>query len=1040
MQNLQKNTHYINSGNSFSQSYLIGNNFKKEKKLIIFDNDEKLLNFSKIYSFLIKDEDIFELKDEFSYMSFLNAKSGTFLVNYDLFYSEFPSEYEISKNSLCLKKGENSKIEEVIKKLVDFSYKYSDFLVEGSYKKDGDILSIKPFSSKNFYKISFFGDEVEEILEVDENFKIIGGENELIFFNANKSSDFLSQKRKENINADFLKNINCLTFVIELDFVDDFKIFIENLKNKIVFKSIEDGGETDLGIFTPKIDSLEELKDFLGRKNSEARSKNVIPIPLSGKESIVASILDPSTIARDDKEMIARDDKNEKQQIINIYTKNHKTLSNFIEYNSFVRINLFDTNLKLESFCLENEYFICDDILGEIFVKKRVRRSVSSNIDLLLQIKPGDYITHINHGVGIFNQIILKEISSIKREYVELEYSEHDKLFVPISELHRLSKYIGQENPKLTRLNTNEWSRILKKADEEVEKIAQELLEIYAKRKIIKGFPFLPFSSQEKEFTQAFKYDHTADQQSSIFEILDDMNKEDPMDRLLVGDVGFGKTEVAMNAIYRAFLNKKQTCFISPLVVLAYEHFETLQDRLGSFGVKVEILTRFSTSREENLVLSKLQNGEIDCVIGTHKLLGESIIFKNLGLLIIDEEHRFGVKDKEKINAMKSNLDILSISATPIPRSLNFALNGIKQISIISTPPPSKKPIKTFLKEFSWETIKDAVLSEIERGGQIIFINNRISFLEIIKKNLAQIIGDKAKIVITHGQMDGTELEDRIIDFKKGKFNILISTTVVENGVNFLNANTVIINDAQNFGISSLHQLRGRVGRKDVEGHCFLLYDKDKTNEEGKKRLSVIVNNSYLGAGFELALRDLEIRGAGDILGVRQSGKAQEVGITIFLKLLEEKINELKTGEKKKETEIRIELDISYYIENDFFGSEEDKIHFFRNLENIENEEDLDYAYRTFVESNDLVPEELENLFLVLKSKLSLKHYKVASVRKVLKNYFIEFDKNEMKLELLKEFLRIFDKKKDFVIITPFKISVETQLFKNDKEFLKIFV
>lgn len=992
---LENNQKYIDNGNIFSQSLLINSASKESKKLVVFDNPEKVNIFLKIYRKIFHETEVFELYDNISYMKFLSSSSGTFVCDYNFFYQDLPGEYEINKNTLNIKRLSSYNMQDIVGKLVDFGYKYSEYLsVPGTYKKEWDIISIKTYLSNNFYKISFFWDEVEEMLEIDENYKVLWDHQEINIFN---SLTLLEKPKTRILNKKFLNSIDCQTYLVELDLVDDYKNILLNLKNKINFKLIEDWDEISLWICEPKIESLDEFKELL-----ESTRK-------------------------------------EKIYNIKIYTKNYKTLSNFLEFNSYFWVDLFEVDFKLDSFIIWNTYYICDDLLWEIFVKQRVKRSVSNNLDLLLQIKSGDYVTHINHWVGIFKEIVVKEFMWVKREYLELEYSGDDKLFIPISELHRLSKYIWNDDPKLTRLNTNEWSKTLKKADDEAAKIAEELLEIYARRKMIKWFSFRRFREQEEEFRNAFKYKHTPDQALAISDILSDMTGEDPMDRLLAWDVWFWKTEVSMNAIYRAFLNKKQTCFISPLVVLAYEHFETIRDRMWAFWVRVEVLTRFTSSREEWAILTKLRNWEIDCIIWTHRLLGHDIQFKDLWLIIVDEEHKFWVKDKEKLNEFKSNLDILSLSATPIPRSLNFALNWLKKISIISTPPPSKKTTKTFLKEFAWETIKEAIEKELVRWGQVIFINNKISFLDNIKKNIEQIIWENAKVIITHGQMDWMELEDRIFDFKRWKYNILLSTTVVENGVNFLNANTILINDAQNFWISSLHQLRWRVGRKDVEWHCYLLYDWAKVGEDWKKRLSVVVNNSHLGAWFELALRDLEIRWAGDILWIRQSGKVNEVWVTIFIKLLERKIKELQKEVVEQKIDTKIELDLSFFIDNSFFWSEEDKIYFFRNIENIETIEDLDFTYKAFTENLDYIPEEFNNLFLILKTKISLQKYNIASIKKVMKNYIIEFSQIWYDVNLVREFLN-FDKKRSFTLVTPFKISVPVAEYKGDREFLNWFI
>ena len=518
--------------------------------------------------------------------------------------------------------------------------------------------------------MGFFGNEIDSIYQFDSHTGELRTKLEKAIFSPKLSQEFFIPRGK-NAWTDFFSNV--LFFFVALDFYEKKNILRKELGSVIELSEVGHVGQS-LGIEDVDIQNLEELKSLLQDKN---------------------------------------------QQIF-VYTKNRKTLEHFCEYNDCKLPEIHETgNIGAESFAYmkgkTRQVYLTDDVLGNIFVKRRYRRTLAKNLDLLLQIKPGDFVVHIDHGIGIFRQMLVKDLSGVKREYVEIEYRENDKLFVPVSELHRLSKYIGDENPKLTRLDTTEWSKVMKNAEADAEKVAQELLEIYANRSLAKGYSFLPFPKEERTFRGAFQYVHTPDQEQAIEEILHDMAAIEPMDRLLSGDVGFGKTEVAMNAIYRAFLNRKQAALISPLVILAIEHFESLSKRLEPFGVNVAVLSRVSTTKEEKIVLQGLRDGTIHCVVGTHRLLSPDIEFQNLGLLVVDEEHRFGVMDKEKLTAMKANLDILSLSATPIPRSLNLALNGVRKISVLTTPPPLKKAIKTTAIKYDISLIKEAIEFEFDR-------------------------------------------------------------------------------------------------------------------------------------------------------------------------------------------------------------------------------------------------------------------------------------------------------------------------------------
>ncbi|MBF0914110.1 DEAD/DEAH box helicase, partial [Candidatus Gracilibacteria bacterium] len=516
-----------------------------------------------------------------------------------------------------------------------------------------------------------------------------------------------------------------------------------------------------------------------------------------------------------------------------IFSKNLKTVNNFLELNNLEQIQTFNCSLNnLKGFKTDKIYVICDDIISKIFIRRRVKKTFSENLDLLMQIKPGDFIVHIDHGVGIFSEITTKEIPDgngkmLKKEYITIEYKNNDKLFVPIMEISRVSKYVGSENPKLTSLSTKDWEKKLAKVGEDVEKIASELLEIYAKRNLQKGFAFQSKPDEENEFFKSFEYVYTEDQHLAIEDIFSDMEKEIPMDRLLCGDVGFGKTEVAFAAIFKCLINEKQAALISPLVVLAYEHFEKAKQRFEKFPFNIEVITRFEKPVVIKSILQKLKEGKIDLIIGTHRILSEDVEFKNLGLLVIDEEHKFGVKDKEKIKKLKGNVDILSMSATPIPRSLNMALNGLRQVSMLTTPPVGKQEIQTIISDFNDGLIFDACKREFDRGGQVFFIHNRVETILTLQSYLEKILPGK-KILVTHGQLKGDTLEKRIIEFKRKQYDILLSTTVIENGIDFSNVNTIFINDSINFGISQIHQLRGRVGRGQNKGYCYLLFNKDK--------------------------------------------------------------------------------------------------------------------------------------------------------------------------------------------------------------------
>jgi transcription-repair coupling factor (superfamily II helicase) len=726
---------------------------------------------------------------------------------------------------------------------------------------------------------------------------------------------------------------------------------------------------------------------------------------------------------------------------------------------------------------------------------------------------------------GTEREVEKTSFSGITREYLELHYAEWDKLFVPLTEIYRVSKYLWNESVELTRLSGKEWEKTIAKTEEEIEAIAMDILETSAKRSLAKGRSFGKFEHEEKAFQEAFAYEYTKDQMTTIEEIFHDMESEIPMDRLVSGDVGFGKTEVAMNAIYKAVLSGTQVAVISPLLVLADEHYETFIERFSPFWVRVGVMTRMNSDAEVRYTLDGLKNGTIDVVVGTHRLLSDDIVYKKLGLLVIDEEHRFGVSQKEKFKKIKAWVDILSLSATPIPRSLNLALSGLKKISILATPPRKKKPIETIVSRWNTKIIQKSIETELERGWQIIIIHNRIRWMESIKQELeviTQTFHKKPEIVVTHGQMPGEQIEDHIHAFKKREYDILLSTSIIENGVNFLSANTIIILDPEDFGLASLHQLRGRVGRKDGAGYCYLMYRKAELSSDEKERLVTIANNTHLWAGFEIAMRDMEIRGAGDVLGIKQSGKSKDVWLTLYFRMLEEKVSELKE-EKKKRVLPKIELEIPYSIPDTFFQSELDKLNFYREVENIESIEELEEVEEEFMKSDlhslvgwkwkvtctplwgesekidenskmgvrgegtvwaemkksesmskanservwlpletfgtfgykstenitwkvhkksteeriwKMEENTLQNLFTLLRTRLTLAEYSVTKLSKVGMNYVFDF-RDDTEVRIIRNFLERFDTKKDMVLLSAKKIRVETRYWKSGEEFLE---
>jgi transcription-repair coupling factor len=981
----EKKLSYLHTGNYFSRSLIIQEN-KDLFPLLVVESEQSATIYKKIFEAL--EVPVYALETEDDYIDcFLNQKTS-YIISLHTF-KNFRLYVLEKKISLCFQKWVSLDIQKAIEILTTYGYNYSEFGTKWSYKKQGDILYIRSFSGTREYSISFWWDTIESIEEKVVRNSLISKtfQREKIFVGSNKllipeGDDFF-----ENV-----KQTNRFTILDNIELFERYETVIETLENFVCFELLPNRilDKVDLKIESISCESIEDFKNLLSKK----------------KTTIV-------------------------------YTKNKKLIDNFTEYNDLQNIQVHESKSGVfKSFSSPKLTVICDDVIQKVFVKKRVQRSFGHDMDLLLKIKTGDYVVHIDHGIGLYQWIIEKTLWNTTKEYLEIVYKDQDKLFVPITEVERVSKYVWLENPELTNLNGKEWTRSLEKVDKEVSRIAEELIDIYAKRQIETGHSFIRYDKELQNFQDAFPYTYTTSQTQSIEEILTDMSKEKSMDRILIGDVWFWKTEIAFNAIYNCILNKKQALFLSPLVVLAYEHFEKARDRFSQFWVKFDVLTRLESQKHTSAVMKKLASWELDFVIGTHKVLSEKMQYKNLGLIVIDEEHKFWVEDKEKIKQIKTNIDCLSMSATPIPRSLNLALSGIRDISLLKEPPQWRKDIVTTVAKFDEHIILEAGKREFERGGQIFFIHNRVENIHTIEQKLQGIFPDK-KIVITHGRLPGDELEDRIIDFKEKKYDILISTTVIENGIDFSNVNTIFINECQSFGLSQIHQLRGRVGRSDKEGYCYLLYRKEIMTDETVQRLKTIVKYSYLGAGFEIAIKDLEIRWWGDILWIRQSGQATEVGINLYIELLEKKVEELKQSEdyvKKKYESVRIDLDISAFIPDEYFNTESDKLNFYKELEFIKEKDDLKSIIDNFQEINPEFPIETKSLFDILELKIEASAFGVTHIKRVWINYQLEFRSN-ITVPELKNFLEL-DKEVLFHIVSLDKIRTSKSHFRDDRAFL----
>lgn len=631
-------------------------------------------------------------------------------------------------------------------------------------------------------------------------------------------------------------------------------------------------------------------------------------------------------------------------------------------------------------------------------LRKGYTRDQAVTLKILKELQPGDFVTHIDYGVGKFSGLETLEVNGVRQESVRIFYKNNDILYVSVNSLHKITRYIGKEGepPALSKLGSDTWKQLKLRTKKKVKDIAAELIKLYARRMASPGFAFSPDGYQQSELEASFMYEDTPDQSKATQDVKEDMEKPHPMDRLICGDVGFGKTEVAVRAAFKAINDGKQVAILVPTTILALQHYQTFSKRLEGFGVDIEYLNRFKNSKEKKEIYESIRSGKTDLIIGTHALLNKEIDFKDLGLLIIDEEQKFGVSAKEKIRGIKSNVDTLTLTATPIPRTLQFSLMAARDLSMMRTPPPNMQPIQTELRLFDERLIVDAIRFELARGGQVFFVHDRIKNLDEIAAMLENLIPD-AKVISAHGQLDSKLLENRLLDFINGEIDVLVSTNIIETGLDISNANTMIINNAHHYGLSDLHQLRGRVGRSNRKAYCYLLAPPMSTlNNEARKRLKTIVEFSDLGSGFEIAMRDLDHRGAGNLLGAEQSGFIAEIGYDTFQKILEEAIFELKeedfqdvfnSSQKEQIIEAKdviIETDTEMLIPAEFISSSAERLAMYNEMDQISSEPELQVFLLKLTDRFGSIPPALEELTDGLRLRWELR--RLGFERLVLKN------------------------------------------------------
>lgn len=913
---------------------------------------------------------------------------------------KFPSNTFFENNSFKLKVGESIDQKNLLSRLIKLGYKRSTMVSDiGEFSIRGDIADIYSLE-ENPVRVEFWGDEIIDIRFFNnetqksiEKIKEITIEPLYKFILPDSTpEDFPKELQEQLDNEGYFEGVNVYQsyfnndLVSVLDYFKDYIIvFDEYAEVSAKYQQIDDNfvNNYNEGLKTQNIHPLKEINHFTLAEtlNRTAGMQKIYFNNFLSDENNEVIDIDARNVQVFDADMdeAAKFLKEHKGYQITIATDYQERVKEVLSDYDIFDINFIKNITSQGTEIQDGKILLLTD--RELFNKrqkevpsnrKRHYKEKAEYIESINDIKEGEYVVHSIHGVGVYKGLTKQEFDGQLKDYLTIEYANKDKLHIPAEQINMLCRYrgSGQVKPKLSRMGGSDWENTKTRVKKEVETIAYDLLRLYARRKMKTGIEFAPDSPLQLEMEDTFEYIETPDQLKSINQIKADMESPNPMDRLVCGDVGFGKTEVAMRAMFKAVTSLKQVAVIVPTTVLALQHYQTVSERFKPFGIDVELLCRFRSAKEKKETLKNLATGKCDVVIATHSLLQDNVIFKDLGLLVIDEEHRFGVRHKEKLKEFRENIDIISMSATPIPRTLYMSLSGIKDISVINTPPQNRLPIKTFVGEYNEQTVKNAIVNELDRDGQVFYLYNRVETIEEFKLELQKLMPN-ARIAVGHGQLSEKHLEDVIIGFDNHDYDILLCTTIIENGLDIPNANTMIIHEADKLGLAQLYQLRGRVGRSEKQAYCYCLYKKNKElSQEATERLKAIREFTTLGSGYRIAMRDVEIRGVGNILGTKQHGHMINVGFDTYCQLLEETVNELKGEKVKANKPTIVDINITAYIPDEWVGSGEQKMIEYKRLSDVKNETELDYIISEWKDRFSRIPEEVENLIKLIKIRL----------------------------------------------------------------------
>ncbi len=978
-----------------SLSFVIRSVFKKAELpfLLILNNKEEAAYYLNDLEQMIGDQDVlfypgsfrrpYQIEETDNANVLLRAevlnrinsrKKPAIIVSYpEALFEKVVTRKELDKNTLKVSVGDKISIDFINEVLFEYEFKRVDFITEpGEFSVRGGIVDVFSFSNDNPYRIEFFGNEVDSIrtfdvatqlsIEIQKKITIIPNvENKVFQENRESFLDYISEK-----TVLFLQNTEDFLSQLDKQFARAEEAF-EKLSKEIKHATPEQLFLNQRAFVKRALDfSIVELGSKPIFKSTKQIEFHMQPQPSFNKQfDLLLNNLNENHFNGYKNYLFCSNEAQAKRF--------HDIFETLDEANSEdIRKQYHTIVLPLyQGFIDEENQITCytDHQIFERYHKFNIKNGYSKKQNITLKelttLSVGDYVTHIDHGIGKFGGLQKIQVEGKTQETIKLVYADNDIVYVSIHSLHKISKYNGKDGtpPKIYKLGSNAWKVLKQKTKARVKHIAFNLIQLYAKRRLEKGFQFAPDSYLQNELESSFIYEDTPDQTKSTQEVKADMESDRPMDRLVCGDVGFGKTEVAIRAAFKAVDNSKQVAVLVPTTILAYQHYRTFSERLKDMPVSVGYLNRFRTAKQKAETLKQLAEGKLDIVIGTHQLVNKNVVFKDLGLLIVDEEQKFGVNVKDKLKTIAANVDTLTLTATPIPRTLQFSLMAARDLSVITTPPPNRYPIETNVVGFNEEIIRDAISYEIQRNGQVFFINNRIENIKEIAGMIQRLVPN-ARVGIGHGQMDGKKLEELMLAFMNGEFDVLVATTIIESGLDVPNANTIFINNANNFGLSDLHQMRGRVGRSNKKAFCYFVCPPySAMTEDARKRIQALEQFSELGSGFNIAMKDLEIRGAGDLLGGEQSGFINEIGFDTYQKIMNEAIDELKENEfkdlypeendidtKEYVKDLQIDTDFELLFSDEYINNISERLNLYNELGAIKNEEELQLFQKRLID------------------------------------------------------------------------------------------